>query len=82
MLYHRHANDLADIHDQIAIPTALPARPKNFNQHGKECGITLNTFNVVNVPSTIVYQYDVGQLLSLLLAPVNNADSSQASLQW
>ncbi|KAH3910556.1 hypothetical protein HBI56_202860 [Parastagonospora nodorum] len=43
----------------IDIPKALPARPKTFNTQGRECGITLNTFNVIKAPNTIVHQYDV-----------------------
>jgi len=55
----RHANIGIDIDYQITIPQALPARPKQFNTHGRECGITLNTFNVVKTPNTIVHQFDV-----------------------
>jgi len=54
----RHANIGID-HDQITSPTAMPARPKNFNHYGKEIFITLNTFNAIKSPNTIVYQYDV-----------------------
>ncbi|KAF1843981.1 eukaryotic translation initiation factor 2C 2 [Cucurbitaria berberidis CBS 394.84] len=43
----------------IEIPHALPHRPKNFNQYGRECGIMLNTFNVVKTPNTVVHQYDL-----------------------
>jgi len=55
----RHANIGIDIDYQITIPSSLPQRPKNFNTFGKECGITLNTFNIVKTPDTIVHQYDV-----------------------
>lgn len=41
----RHANVGIDIGMQVSNPGALPARPKNFNTFGKECGITLNTYN-------------------------------------
>ncbi|KAH6511572.1 hypothetical protein HBI81_243350 [Parastagonospora nodorum] len=44
---------------QSPISHALPDRPKNFNTSGRECGITLNTFNVIKTPNTIVYQYDL-----------------------
>ncbi|CAO2656388.1 Nn.00g051910.m01.CDS01 [Neocucurbitaria sp. VM-36] len=43
----------------ITIPSALPQRPKNFNSFGKECGLTLNTYNVVKSPNTVVHQYDL-----------------------
>jgi eukaryotic translation initiation factor 2C len=55
----RHANIGIDYDYQFTIPQALPQRPKNFNSFGRECGITLNTFNVVKTPNTIVHQYDV-----------------------
>ncbi|KAH5703723.1 hypothetical protein HBI18_255300, partial [Parastagonospora nodorum] len=38
---------------QSPISHALPDRPKNFNTSGRECGITLNTFNVIKTPNTI-----------------------------
>ncbi|KAH7394184.1 Piwi domain-containing protein [Phaeosphaeria sp. MPI-PUGE-AT-0046c] len=43
----------------FSIPNSLPQRPKNFNSFGKECLITLNTFNVVKTPNTVVHQYDL-----------------------
>ncbi|KAF1946406.1 Piwi-domain-containing protein [Clathrospora elynae] len=43
----------------LAIPGSLPQRPKKFNTYGKECGITLNTFNVVKTPTAVVHQYDL-----------------------
>ncbi|KAF2129769.1 eukaryotic translation initiation factor 2C 2 [Dothidotthia symphoricarpi CBS 119687] len=43
----------------MSIPDTLPQRPKNFNIYGKECAITLNTFNVAKAPSTVVHQYDI-----------------------
>lgn len=56
----RHANMIFDSHSsQLAIPSALPQRPKNFNSYGKETTIMLNTFNVIKPPSTVVHQYDV-----------------------
>lgn len=55
----RHANLIVDYDPQITIPSALPQRPKNFNTYGRECGITLNTFNVIKAPNTVVHQYDV-----------------------
>jgi eukaryotic translation initiation factor 2C len=55
----RHANISIDVEYQIASPHSLPQRPKNFNSFGRECGIMLNTFNVVRTPNTIVHQYDV-----------------------
>lgn len=54
----RHANIGID-HTQITSPNPMPARPKNFNTYGKEIAITLNTFNAVKSPNTVVYQYDV-----------------------
>lgn len=44
---------------QLTIPSALPQRPKNLNTYGKEATVTLNTFNVLKSPDTIVHQYDV-----------------------
>lgn len=55
----RHANTGIDIDYQFTIPQSLPQRPKNFNSFGKECGITLNTFNVLKTPNTVVHQYDL-----------------------
>jgi eukaryotic translation initiation factor 2C len=55
----RHANIGIDYVGQLTLPKSLPQRPKNFNNFGKECGITLNTFNVVKTPNTIVHQYDL-----------------------
>ncbi|KAF1362486.1 Piwi-domain-containing protein [Lizonia empirigonia] len=43
----------------LTIPSALPQRPKNLNTYGKEATVTLNTFNVLKSPDTIVHQYDV-----------------------
>jgi eukaryotic translation initiation factor 2C len=54
----RHANMDFNM-EQLTIPNALPQRPKNFNTYGKETTITLNTFNVLKAPNTIVHQYDV-----------------------
>ena len=56
----RHANMIVDFDYQLAIPDNRVQRPKNFNSYGKECGITLNTFNVVQTPNTVVHQYDLG----------------------
>ncbi|KAH9879905.1 hypothetical protein J1614_001929 [Plenodomus biglobosus] len=70
----RHANIGID-HDQITIPHALPTRPKNFNSYGKECGITLNTFNLVKTPETIVYQYD-----RILLKKIWNSKGVKSAL--
>ncbi|KAF2263506.1 Piwi-domain-containing protein [Lojkania enalia] len=44
----------------LQLPDSLPARPAQFNNLGKECTLTLNTFNVLQAPTTKVYQYDVG----------------------
>lgn len=56
----RHTNmDFNSSASQLSIPAALPQRPKNFNTYGKETTITLNTFNVLKQPNTIVHQYDV-----------------------
>lgn len=56
----RHANtDFNSRNSQLAIPAALPQRPKNFNTFGKETTVTLNTFNVIKAPNTTVHQYDV-----------------------
>lgn len=62
----RHGNIGFNIGEQIEIPKALPHRPKNFNTYGKECAITLNTFNVIKTPNTVVHQYDVSLPLSSL----------------
>lgn len=54
----RHAN--MDFNPyQLTAPTSLPQRPKIFNTYGKEATVTLNTFNVIKSPNTIVHQYDV-----------------------
>jgi eukaryotic translation initiation factor 2C len=56
----RHDNmDLNSRSAQVAIPSSLPQRPKNFNTYGKETTIMLNTFNVIKPPTIIVHQYDV-----------------------
>jgi eukaryotic translation initiation factor 2C len=55
----RHANIKVDLGYQFSVPSSLPQRPKNFNTFGKEALITLNTFNVVKAPNTVVYQYDL-----------------------
>lgn len=55
----RHANIGIDIDYQITIPNSLPQRPKIFNSQGSACQVTLNTFNVLKSPNTIVHQYDV-----------------------
>lgn len=55
----RHANIAIDDYDQMTIPHSLPQRPRNFNTYGKDVNITLNTFNVVKTPGTIVHQYDL-----------------------
>jgi eukaryotic translation initiation factor 2C len=55
----RHVNIGADLDYQCSDPHTYPPRPKNFNTFGKECGITLNTFNLIKTPNTIVHQYDV-----------------------
>ncbi|KAA8613409.1 eukaryotic translation initiation factor 2C 2 [Pyrenophora tritici-repentis] len=43
----------------MKIPESLPQRPKNFNQYGKAATVTINTFNVLQMPKAVVYQYDV-----------------------
>ena len=56
----RHANMIFNSHDsQHKLPDSLPQRPKTLNTYGKECTITLNTFNVLKQPNRVVYQYDV-----------------------
>jgi eukaryotic translation initiation factor 2C len=56
----RHANmDFNSRSSQQSIPQALPQRPKNLNTYGKECAITLNTFNVLKAPNKVVFQYDI-----------------------
>jgi hypothetical protein len=49
---------------QYAIPASLPQRPAKFNNLGRECPLTLNTFNVLQSPSTVVHQYDVSSAAS------------------
>jgi eukaryotic translation initiation factor 2C len=44
---------------KFEIPSSLPQRPAKFNSFGKECALTLNTYNVIQNPSAIIYQYDV-----------------------
>ncbi|KAF2789751.1 Piwi-domain-containing protein [Melanomma pulvis-pyrius CBS 109.77] len=67
---YSRANDLKNISDFLGmagwyvargytIPDSLPQRPAKFNNLGRECALTLNTFNVLQSPSTIVHQYDV-----------------------
>jgi len=41
------------------VPASLPQRPKQFNNLGREISLTLNTFNVLQSPTTVVHQYDV-----------------------
>ena len=56
----RHNNIIvANNDDQMALPASLPQRPKNFNQYGKAATVIINTFNVLKMPNSIVYQYDV-----------------------
>ncbi|KAL1654443.1 Protein argonaute [Didymella pomorum] len=56
----RHANMIFNSHDsQHKLPESLPQRPNTLNTYGKECTITLNTFNVLKQPNRVVYQYDV-----------------------
>lgn len=50
---------------KYAIPASLPQRPAKFNNLGRECPLTLNTFNVLQLPPTIVHQYDVSSAASL-----------------
>lgn len=44
---------------EYPIPNSLPQRPNKFNNLGREINLTLNTFNVLQAPNTIVHQYDV-----------------------
>ena len=60
----RHANVIVNTDYQITLPGSLPQRPKNFNTYGRECGLTLNTFNVLKTPQSVVHQYDVSLTLS------------------
>ncbi|OCK86160.1 Piwi-domain-containing protein [Lepidopterella palustris CBS 459.81] len=41
------------------LPPTLPSRPQKFNSQGKEISVTLNTFNVLQLPTRPVFQYDV-----------------------
>ncbi|KAF2730445.1 Piwi-domain-containing protein [Polyplosphaeria fusca] len=43
----------------FTIPDGFVTRPKKFNNQGKEISVKLNTFNVLQAPSTTVHQYDV-----------------------
>ncbi|KAF2470296.1 eukaryotic translation initiation factor 2C 2 [Lindgomyces ingoldianus] len=43
----------------IEIPDSLPYRPSKFNTLGTELAVTLNTYNVIQAPSTTVHQYDI-----------------------
>ncbi|KAL6707418.1 Protein argonaute [Coniothyrium glycines] len=43
----------------ITLPKATVTRPSTFNNLGKECSITLNTFNVKMNYNTVVHQYDL-----------------------
>jgi hypothetical protein len=52
---------------KYTIPASLPQRPAKFNNLGRECPLTLNTFNVLQSPSTIVHQYDVSSTASMTL---------------
>lgn len=54
---------------KITIPDSLPQRPAKFNSNGREISVTLNTFNVVQAPNTVVHQYDVSSLASTLIQP-------------
>ncbi|KAH7138259.1 Piwi domain-containing protein [Dendryphion nanum] len=40
-------------------PTNFPRRPEQFNSQGRECTVALNVYNVLGMPTTVVYQYDV-----------------------
>ncbi|PSN62707.1 Piwi-domain-containing protein [Corynespora cassiicola Philippines] len=42
-----------------ALPDSLPQRPAHLNKLGREIVVRLNTFNVLQAPNTIIYQYDV-----------------------
>jgi hypothetical protein len=44
---------------QLPVPRGLPQRPAQLNKQGKEIAVKLNTFNVQQMPTIKVYQYDV-----------------------
>ncbi|RMZ70216.1 eukaryotic translation initiation factor 2c [Pyrenophora seminiperda CCB06] len=50
---------VSDNDPQMKIPCCLPQRPKLFNQHGRPATVIVNTFNVIKMPTSIVYQYDI-----------------------
>jgi eukaryotic translation initiation factor 2C len=54
----RHFDTKANI-VKFELPPSLPPRPKKFNSLGKEISLTLNTFNVLALPTKPVWQYDV-----------------------
>ncbi|KKY16343.1 putative eukaryotic translation initiation factor 2c [Diplodia seriata] len=43
----------------LAVPNYIPPRPAKLNMQGKEVPVKLNTFNVAQMPTKPVYQYDV-----------------------
>ncbi|KAF9638526.1 putative eukaryotic translation initiation factor 2c protein [Lasiodiplodia theobromae] len=59
MAVFRHADVKTNDEDQLAMPNFIPARPAKLNMQGKEVPVKLNTFNVMQMPTKPVYQYDV-----------------------
>ncbi|OJD34765.1 piwi domain-containing protein [Diplodia corticola] len=43
----------------LVVPDFIPRRPGKLNMQGKEVPVKLNSFNVTQVPTKPVYQYDV-----------------------
>ncbi|KAL5121167.1 Protein argonaute [Pleosporales sp. CAS-2024a] len=70
VLGHTRPTDLKNMSDFLGhtgwytargmdIPNSLPQRPKKFCSFGREVSITLNTFNVKQIPQVVAHQYDV-----------------------
>lgn len=63
----------SDARLQKPVPSNLPQRPAHFNRLGKEALVKLNHFNVIGVPSQVVYQYDVSPQFCLHKLQIPNA---------
>ncbi|KAK8243527.1 Piwi domain-containing protein [Phyllosticta capitalensis] len=43
----------------LEVPADIPKRPAKLNSQGKEINVKLNNFNVLSMPKSAIYQYDV-----------------------
>lgn len=64
---------------KLEVPADIPKRPAKLNSQGKEINVKLNNFNVLSMPKSAIYQYDVRFLPSTVPLSLSSLTSCRSS---